>query len=510
MDENRTSPFGGTMGRVLRDANSFGTLVTGVTLGLVILTSSFVLGLVHANGLAALVSQMVIAVALARFALNGLAGESRGTLFSTAGGSWPMALAVAGRYLVLNLLWVAPLVAVAWGILGAANAPVTLGGGSDPGQAAQSSMTGGMPFMPPILLAMMSKGFLLTASLFLFGTALLPPVILIVAVRSERFTDIVSPALWRACFGGRLGDLYLIYAVHGGGICTLLIVAVPALVLGFAAAPEIGWLFLAVGMAFGGGLAVTLLGRLCGFFAFGEEQETSPVRRRPLPEIHEAESHQVRPSVPAPVGSAAAAPTPAEGEAGAAHPSGKPPLLDPAGRVAAARRRFEQDRDGAVRELREIEEQHAPSPQVQHALTICLHQAGRAGEALAAARSAMPLCLERGNVALAAEIFALLWRQAKELGLNREQIDAVATALAKSGDSAHAITAFGMALSMDHGDRRAIKGLLQLADRRQRDGHPKDAARIYTFLLQYAANTPFADDMLRGLAEAEMRLRRAV
>jgi hypothetical protein len=510
MDENRTSPFGGTMGRVLRDANSFSTLLTGVMIGLAVLTTSIVLGFVHASGLAALVGQVVIAVALARFALNGLVGESRGTLFSTAGGSWPMAVAVAGRYLALNLLWAIPLIATDKWILDSASDTVTSGAGID---TAPAVALGG-PFMPAMLLAMMSKTFLLTTSLFLFCTAVLPPVILIVAVRSERFAEIVSPALWRACFAGRLGDLYLIYAVHGGAMCTLLIVAIPALVLGFAASPAIGWLFLAVGMTFGGGLMVTLLGRLCGFFAFGEEQESSPVRRSPLPERHaaamqhaairQAETQHAVPSDPVSAGA-----PPGEAEPGALDPSGKPPLIDPAGRVAAARQRFEQDRDGALGELRDMEQQHAPSPQVRHAMTICLHQTGRAGEALVAARAAIPLCLERGNVALAAEIFALLWRQAKQLGLNRDQIDAVATTLAKSGDSAHAITAFGMALSMDHGDRRAIKGLLQLADRRQHDGHPKDAVRIYTFLLQYAADTPFAEDMRRGLADAEMRLRRA-
>lgn len=520
MDENRTSPFGGTMGRVLRDANSFGTLVTGVTIGFAILISTFVLSLLHVNGLAALVGQAVIAVALARFALSGMAGETRGTIFSSACGSWPEAVVLGGRYLALNLLWAVPLIGIAWAILGTAGDTVALGGGSDPGQAA-SSMTAGGPFtfMPPILLAMMSKGFLLTASLFLFCAALFPPLTLIVALRAGRFADIVSPVVWRACFDGRLGDLYLIYAVHGGGLCTLLIVAIPALVLGFAAAPAIGWIFLTIGMAFGGGLAVTLLGRLCGFFAFGEELESSAARRSPLPErheaavqhptIHRAEVQHSMPSVPDSAGAPSAGAPPGEAEPGAVDPSGKPPLIDPAGRVAAARRRFEQDRDGALSELRDMEQQHAPSPQVRHALTLCLHQAGRAGEALAAARSAIPLCLERGNVALAAEIFALLWRQARELGLDRDQIDAVATALAKSGDSAHAITAFGMALSMDRADRRAIKGLLQLADRRQHDGHPKDAVRIYTFLLQYAADTPFADDMRRGLADAEMRLRRA-
>jgi len=50
----------------------------------------------------------------------------------------------------------------------------------------------------------------------------------------------------------------------------------------------------------------------------------------------------------------------------------------------------------------------------------------------------------------------------------------------------------------------------RFADQRlHKEGRPRDAARIYTFLLQYAPGSPFADDMKRGLAEAEARIARA-
>ncbi|HKQ98513.1 MAG TPA: hypothetical protein VJV75_11605, partial [Candidatus Polarisedimenticolia bacterium] len=153
--------------------------------------------------------------------------------------------------------------------------------------------------------------------------------------------------------------------------------------------------------------------------------------------------------------------------------------------------------------------QHAPNGHVLHALALCLNEAGRADEALETAKAGIPLCLQRGQVVLAADIFAAHWKQASKLGLTPEQIDAVAGALLKKGDLTKAVAAYGLALTMDPTDRKAVKGLMQAADQRlHKDGRPKDAARIYTFLLQYAANSPFADDMKNGLAEAEARIAR--
>jgi len=530
MNDTQISAFGGVMGRVLRDSMSVGTAIMGVVLGLVLLASGFVLGLVGANGLAMLFGQIVAAVALARFALNGMAGESSGTIFSTAGGTWPMALAVAGRYLVLNLLWIVPLLLVGWSLIGSAATPAPLGGSGDhmhsgstgmPGGAAMQGGAGGLPLMLPILAVLTSKAFIASAVIFVLGMALLPPIFLIVAVRSEKFGDIFSTVLWSNAFSGRLGDLYAIYVVHGGALGMLIILAIPALLLTFAAGKEIGILFLAIGLAYSGGLAITLLGRLCGFFAFGEDL-AGPVpamqsmggpggRPRP-PEIYGSSEHAgdnaATARVHAETGAGAA---PGGSAVGAASlPSGAPTLPDLSHQVAEARDRFESDAEGALGRLGELREQNPAHPQVLHAIALCLHKAGRTPEAMLVAREAVPVCLERGHAVLAAEIFAALWKQAKELGLGHEQIDAVATVLAKAGDHARAITAYGMALQIDHCDRRAIKGLLQLADHKMhREGRPKDAARIYTFLLQYASNTPFAEDIRIGLAEAESRLARA-
>jgi hypothetical protein len=522
MDEIRISPFGGVAGRVLRDSMSFSTAISGIAIGLTVMAAWFLLDYSGLRILAQLLTQVILAVALARFALNGLAGEYRGTVFSGAGGSWGQALAVAGRYLVLNLMWAAPLVLVAWqsaaSVLAPA-APSMTGAAADPGPGGLAAPPGGLAVMLPILGLLTSKPFLFSVGLLLMGLTVLPPVFLIVAVRSERFADIVSASHWRLIFAGCMDDLFALYSIYGGGLGTMLLIAIPAVLIGFAAGSEIGFLFAAGALAFFGGLMVSLLGRLCGFFAFGDEH--GGWVRAPAPGMEDAPEspgswragRSDEPPVAAPrqaTTDAEAAPPPAGPAEPAADAHGLPPLLDAAEKVAAARRRFETDPDGAIRELAGLRDTHAPSPQVLHALAFCLHLAGRAPEALEAGRVAVPLCLARGNVALAAELFAALWKNARALGLEREQIDTLAAALAKSGDLGHAVSAFGLALTMDPGDRKAIKGLLQLADHRMhREGKAKDAARIYTFLLQYAPTSPFAEDMKRGLAEAESRLARA-
>jgi tetratricopeptide (TPR) repeat protein len=189
---------------------------------------------------------------------------------------------------------------------------------------------------------------------------------------------------------------------------------------------------------------------------------------------------------------------------------GRPPLLDGETRAAAARARCATEPEAALGELIELRDQHAANAHVLHALALSLHEGGRAAEALECARAGIPLCLQRGQVALAADLFALHWKQARDLGLDHQQIDAVAGALFKRNDLAKAVAAYGLALTMDPADRKAVKGLLQAADQRlHREGKPKDALRIYTFLLQYAPDSPFADDMKRGLAEAEARVARA-
>lgn len=542
MDEQPISPFGGVLGRVLRDSMSVGTAITGVVLGLVLLVSGFVFGLVGGAGLGMLFGQILVAVALARFALNGMAGESAGTIFSTAGGSWPMAMAVAGRYLVLNLIWIAPLLILLFSLISAAVGTVALGGGhaasgstvvpegAPPRSGAGLGAAGSLPLSLPVLTVLSSKTFIAALTLLIIGTAILPPVFLIVAVRSERFGQIFSTVLWSNTFSGRLGDLYAIYVVHGGALGMLFVLAIPALLLTFAAGKEIGLFCLGIGSAYGGGLAITLLGRLCGFFAFGDEQPGplfamapagGPVHGpaggrpgKPRPpevfgspassEVH-AGSGAAAPAAGVPAVASADAPPEAAGD-----PSGAAPFPDLSQEIAEARKHFETDAPATIERLMTLREEHPGHPQVLHAAAVCLYKAGRTPEAVLVAREAVPACLDRGHAVLAAEVFATLWKQAKEMELQHDQIDAIAGVLMKTGDHARAITAYGLALQMDHGDRKAIKGLLQLADHKMhREGRPKDAARIYTFLLQYAVGTPFVEDIRLGLADAEARLSRA-
>ena len=538
MQENGVTSFGGIVGRVLRDATSFSTAVTAFILGATVVAVSFIFTFIGNEALAQILVQVVVALALARFALNGLSGEFRGTILSTAGGSWVVALKVAARYLVLNLLWMAPMVFALWmSVTGASTAAGAVAGmGSDGGfPGAPAAPAGGMAMALPILGIMTSRSVIASTIFILFGLSLLPPIFLIVAVRAERFGQIFSADHWRAAFAGRFADLYVIYAIHGGGVGIMLILAIPVVLLGFSAASEFGILFACLAFAYMCSLAITLLGRLCGFFAFGEEQTSRvfgsapsgggsnapPVMGGFTPRVVHGGAMAAGGVVTggasiggATVGGAPDAGTRAPGAPVAAEEladdSGRPPLPDAVERAAAARTRFAADRDGALGDLTQLHAEHAPSAPVMHALALSLHEAGRAAEALDLARQAMPVCIARGQVTLAADLFATFWKQAKELGLDHGQIDAVASSFMKTGDLGRAVSAYGLALTMDPADRKAIKGLLQAADQRlHKEGRPKDAAKIYTFLLQYAPNSPFAEDMRRGLAEAEARLARA-
>jgi len=524
-DSARVGMFGGVVGRLVRDATSPGTAFTGFVLGVILLASGFVCRMVNADAIGQIFGQIVMAAALARFALNGYAGESRGTILSTAGGTWPQALMVAGRYLTLQLMWVIPVFLLGWSAFASALHPETNTVAiSSFGGAPSSAPSAGAAGFLPILGVLTSGPFLWSIGLLLFGMLLLPPVFLIVAVRSEKFEHIFSPSVWSATFGGRLGDLYTLYAMQAGGVAMGMVVMAPVVLLGFSAGSEPGIFAIVVAMGFLAGLAVTLMGRLCGFFAFGEESPApaahagrfagpQPGGDRPIAAFPGGEPAGVTgfgrpPEVFAGAGEAeagAAAGEPVEEE------SSLPPLPGAAERAVEARHRFQTHPEGAIAELEALIAEHAPSPELLHALALMLHATGRTEAGADTARAAIALGLKRGQTALAAEVFAAYWKQSKALGVTGEQIDGMAAALSKAGHLGQATTAFGVALNLDHGDRKAIKGLLQIADHRlHREAKPKDAARIYTFLLQYAGASPFAEDMKRGLAEAEARLKRAV
>ena len=107
--ERLWTEFGGVAGRVLRKSISGSSLVTGIVLGIVLLVGDWVLIMARAPEATIPFNQFVMALGLARFALNGLYGEWNGTVFSGAGGPWSSVGLITIRYLALTALWLVPL-----------------------------------------------------------------------------------------------------------------------------------------------------------------------------------------------------------------------------------------------------------------------------------------------------------------------------------------------------------------------------------------------------------------
>ena len=547
MHQDWTSEFSGVSGRVLRETLSAGTLLSGVCLGFFLTLGGWLLAQLGARDMVAPFAQVVIALALARFAVNGLFGEWRGTIFSSAGGSWARVTMVAAFYFALSAIWLLP----AFLLTPAADE-------FGPELASLAQGMGGGRVLALLLVCVL-------------GIGLTPPVFLIVAVSAEGFADLVSAAHCKRLFQGRLGDLCVVYVLYLGSLLAALVLTLPLIVAAFGRGVEFGLFVSGLDLLFTGGLAVTLLGRLCGFYAFGEPEREAqaaadlphsapPQHRTPTPPAPAgsrpagataapprapAAVRQPQPTgtVPAPTHAAAppaagaqrhlaapgarpataaaaanaAAPrstsVPADAAAPSAvkplHPSGKPSLMDAQRRVDEAQRMMEQDPSRAISMLEELRSSHAPHPLILHALCLMRQGAGHLVEALEVAREALPLCFERGSLIPAAEIFRALAASVKELGLNRDQILSIAAALAKAGDLGTAAQTYAGIVRLDAGERRAIKGLLQIADLKMQDpARTGEAEKIYRFLMQHCASSPLADDMRRGLEEAQRRLAR--
>jgi hypothetical protein len=391
--------FSGIGGRVLSGTLSLGTILSGVALTIVLFSGWYFCMRWEMEAAATLYAEFVIAVALARYAMNGLYGEWQGTIFSAAGGSWMQAAAVGGRYLLLTGLWLVPLLAL------------------------------GLSFRkagPELLQALMGGGagdWIALLLLYILGTALTPPVFLIVSVSAEKLADVLSPAHWKRMFSGRLGDLFFIYVLYIGGSLVALVLCIPPTIQAFGQGLEMGVSVAAIACAALAGLSVNLLGRLCGFFAFGEPE---PAAASSTPAL--ATPHPPRPPAPSlPPAPPRVAPLPSA-PLQAAHAAPHPPAPNPGG--------------------------------------------------------AQPLPAAPDPLAAAA-------------------------ALLKGGDLDGATRAFEAAVRADPAERKAVKGLMQIADARLGDPHQlEEAARIYALLLRVCAASPFADDMRRGLEEAERRLSR--
>jgi hypothetical protein len=324
---------------------------------------------------------------------------------------------------------------------------------------------------------------------------LTPPLMLIAAAGAERFEHLVQPEFWRQIFRGRSGDLFLIYAAYLGGILMVALLALPVFAAIALQSLEAGLVFGGLVLAFGIGFAVTLLGRLCGFFAGSSPEESvEPATSRPR-------SPAPAPGTsPAPVLEMAGLPA-----AGARTPSGKGPLLEARRRVEEIEERMKIDLPGAIRALEELRETYAPNPIVLHALCMARQSAGNDDEALSLARETLPLLLERGNMRHAAEIYRAFIDSPEALRVSGDQQVVIAGALRDMGDPATATTIYFRMLREDPLDKRALKKALQIADDHLH-ANPEEALGIYRFLAEQCARSPLADYVREGVKEAERRV----
>ena len=156
--ERLWTEFGGVAGRVLRKSISGSSLVTGIVLGIVLLVGDWVLILAQAPEVTIPFNQVLMALALARFALNGLHGEWNGTVFSGADGPWSTVGLITIRYLALTAVWLVPMMFLA--------------------PKAEEAMAMGHG-MGPSLSGAVVAGFLA----YMLAMTLTPPLFLIVALR---------------------------------------------------------------------------------------------------------------------------------------------------------------------------------------------------------------------------------------------------------------------------------------------------------------------------------------
>jgi hypothetical protein len=478
--------FSGVAGRVLRGSVSGGSLITGMVVGFALLAGNAVLIMAEAPSVATPFTQIVLALALARFAVNGLHGEWGGTIFSGAGGPWSRVVQVALRYLCLTALWLLPM--------------LLLGVGLEQGAAM------GMGVMSGKLAAF--------ALIYMLAMTLTPPMFLIVAVSATGFGDIFTPDHWKGIFGGRLGDLFAVYVVYTGTLAMVLVLSLPPVAMAFNMNPKLGFLIAGLSFCMLFGVSVNLLGRLSGFFACGELGLFAPAAPESTDRMPASVAVASEPKAAVPTSTAEKPlPDPPQGlqaaqpsvvpDLRAASPAEKlPPLLDGQQRVEMELKRFPKDPYGALAALKELYQSFAPHPNVMQALAICLYRTDQREPAIELANRALPLCLERGYFHLGAGIFTEMKRELDRLKLDRNQLLLIASSLIRMDDLAAAAKAYSAVIGGHPEETRAIKGLLQVAEQIMNQ-RPEAAAKVYRYLLEHCASSPLAEFMTRGLAEAE-------
>lgn len=437
--------FSGQAGAAVVAAFSAGSVLGGLFLLLPLAVMSWILNRFGSPDAAVFITHIVLAFALARFALNGAAGEVEGSLFSGEGGSLVEVVAVALRYLLLSVVGLVPLYFWARGF--------------DPKRLVQEVSAGQPPW-----------GYLAFGIAIALFWCLSPPVFLAVSASATDLREVFSPGHWRRIFGGRLADLFLVY-VLSSGVLTLLVVA--SVLILFVATLSIEWALVSGALlgSFALGLSLDVLGRLSGLYTLGAEEAAAQARAVTQP---------------------------------AAPPAAPPPPPDV---VPKAWDQFERDPAGAIAALEEWRESRAPVPALLVALGTMYLRRGQEQAALAVGKEGIPLCLSHGDTTGAASLFEGLLPHADGLALTREQLVVLAGFFRARKDLKTSAYTYALALRQDTADARAVKGLIQVADSQlHENGNPREALRLYNFLLEVCPASPLAEFMREGKAKAEKKI----
>lgn len=454
----RRTTFPRVSGGIVLDSFSLGSFFTGLLAvlpaGLLVLVGSIGERSAGFAAFTVVVSYLTVLLVVSRFAQLGILGETEAGLLSDVAGTWTGTALVALRLLALWIAWFLPI--LVWGWL------------ATPSQAAAGMPVTGMPG-----LGMAPFGVPKVPTFLLFWTALggvLSFVFVSVAAAAPRFADAFSPGLWGSLLAGRLGELFVAMAGTYGPPVTVLVVLFPLFLALLPVNPKATAALVAPVLLYLAGMVMTLQGRLGGAFSAAglsealedEEPVVAGIRAEPAP------SPRLDAHAPVVPGSAAAPPAPAAAPA--------VPHVDPRTLEAA-----------------------------WHANL----SAGDLAGALHVASELIPAALAKGDARLASQAYRRHLDHLPELGLDRNALDLVADQLLKDGDVAAAAWTFSQALDSDAADPKAFKGLLRVADHYlEKAKTPREAVRVYRYLLDRAPTSPFAEHARDLLATAERRASR--
>jgi len=280
--------FSRVSGGIVLDSFSILSLFTGLLAalpaGLVLLIGSTGSPAAGTGAAAAVVWGVTVLVFVSRFAQLGIAGDSEGGLFSDTAGPWSGTFLVAGRLVVLWVLWALPF--VAWAFLKSEpQAPAGF-------QGMGVGLLGALRI--PVLLALWSALGMVLSFAFVAVSAAAPG-----------FVDLFSPGLWRALFSGRIGELFVAIAGTFGPPLTVFAIVLPVIAAFVPLNPKAALTGMIPFLVYAVGMVLTLQGKLCGAYAAASLVEEGEVET--FEAVPAAEAQAVAPAVPAPVHSAAPA-----------------------------------------------------------------------------------------------------------------------------------------------------------------------------------------------------------